>query len=130
MVINYRWMQEKDLSKINNDKMKFYLQKPNIIANVLEVEEDSQQQSLLGIIVYRITRKKAKIIKLSFVDNDAAEFMLSRILAQSSSSKRFVEVLVSEYDLRLQCILRRMDFFAKEIKKFGQTDFYKFIGKL
>jgi len=130
MVINYRWMQEKDLSKINNDKIKFYLKKPNVIANVLEVEEDSQQQNLLGIIVYRITRKKAKIIKLSFIDNEAAEFMLAKTLARSSSSNKFVEILVSEYDLRLQCILRRMDFSIKEIKKFGQIDFYKFIGKL
>lgn len=128
--MNYRWMQEKDLNKIKNDRIKFHLQKPNVVANVLEVEEDSQQQSLLGIIVYRVTSKKLKIIKLYFVDNDAAEFMLSKTLARSSLSNKFVEILVSEYDLRLQCILRRMNFFAKEIKKFGQTDFYKFIGKL
>lgn len=128
MVITYRWMQEKDLDKIDGDKIKFYLKKPNVIANILEVEENLQQKSLLGVIVYRKTKKKVKIIKLSFVDNDAAEFMLAKTLAKNSS--KFVEILVSEYDLRSHCILQRMSFLAKEVVKYGEVDFYRFVGKL
>lgn len=121
MGLKYRWMQKKDLEKINNKSdLVGLLKSSRIIANVVESEEE-----ILGWIVYKLLEDKIKIAKISFTNEEIANEILECLIAKNSEKQ--IEVAVSEYDLKFQLILKENNFLAKQIKKINQSDFYIFV---
>jgi hypothetical protein len=120
MGLKYRWMQKKDLDKINNKEDLLFLLKNNkIIANVVESNEE-----VLGWIVYKSLEKKVRIAKMSFTNEEIANEIIDYLINKNPDKK--IEVAVSEYDLRFHLILKQNNFIAKEIKKIQDSDFYIF----
>lgn len=117
--IKYRWMQKKDLSKLNDStSFKNLLKDSRTIANVVEVDD-----KILGYVVYEISNKKIKIIKISFLNNEIFDFIINKI---KSKSNYLIEMAICEYNLNLQLLLRDSNFIAKRIEKINQGNFYIF----
>lgn len=121
MVLKYRWMQRKDLLKVSNKKdFNELLSKTKVIANVVELDDE-----ILGWVVYRLCKDKLKIIRIAFKDDKTMEFIIENI---RKTKNKQIQAAVSEYDLRLQVLLRKFGFKAIEVKKVNQIDFYIFVG--
>ena len=121
MGLKYRWMQKKDLAKIKNKKeILALLDNSKIIANVVESNEE-----VLGWIVYKSLEKKVKIAKISFTNEEIADEILDYLI--NKNLEKQIEVVVSEYDLKFQLILKSNNFTATKIKKIQNSDFYIFV---
>lgn len=122
MGLKYRWMQKKDLEKLGNKSEDFVslLKSNRTVANVAEAEGE-----ILGWVVYKILNDKIKILKIGFRNDNTVDFIMKQLF--NKKDKKLIEILVSEYDLKMQIILRKTGFLAIEIKKTSCGDFYKFI---
>lgn len=122
MGLKYRWMQKKDLEKLGNKSEDFVslLKSNRTVANVAEAEGE-----ILGWVVYKILNDKIKILKIGFRNDNTVDFIMKQLF--NKKDKKPIEILVSEYDLKMQIILRKTGFLAIEIKKTSCGDFYKFI---
>lgn len=114
-------MQKKDLAKIKNKKeILALLDNSKIIANVVESNEE-----VLGWVVYKSLEKKVKIAKISFTNEEIANEILDYLI--NKNLEKEIEVVVSEYDLKFQLILKSNNFIANKIKKIQDSDFYIFV---
>jgi hypothetical protein len=122
MGLKYRWMQKKDLEKLGNKSEDFVslLKSNRTVANVAEAEGE-----ILGWVVYKILNDKIKILKIGFRNDNTVDFIMKQLF--NKKDKKPIEILVSEYDLKMQITLRKTGFLAIEIKKTSCGDFYKFI---
>lgn len=91
-----------------------------IIANIVE-----QNDNIIGWVVYKLHKENIKIIKLGFKNEEIFDFIIEKI-----SSKKNVQIAVSEYDLGTQILLKNSGFFAANIVKSNDIYFYNFIKKL
>ncbi len=112
-------MQKKDLSKLDDYRsFKNLLKDSRTIANVVEVDD-----KILGYVVYEILNKKIKIMKISFLNNEIFDFIISKI---KSKFNYLIEIAVCEYNLDFQLLLKDSNFIAKRIEKINQDNFYIF----
>lgn len=117
--LKYRWMQKKDLGKLQEHKsFKSLLKDSRTIANVVEGGEN-----ILGYVVYEILNKKIKIIKISFLNNEIFDFIIDKIKSKFSYT---IEIAACEYNLDFQLLLKDSNFIAKKIEKINQDNFYIF----
>lgn len=116
--MKYRWMQKKDLKKINNKDFISLLKQTKTIANVVELDEE-----ILGWVGYRIG-KIIRIIKIAFKDENVFDFIIQNIRQKNKT----IQIIVSEYDIKLQINLKKNGFIASGTKKIDQVDFYIFEG--
>jgi len=121
--LKYRWMKLKDLDKIeskdNSDELLNLLSCRDIIARVVELEGE-----ISGWVVYRVSKNKIRISKIAFGSNEIAEFIINNL---KSKNKKFIEISISEYDLKMQLILKNLGFLFKDSKKINNIDYYKFM---
>jgi hypothetical protein len=116
-------MKLKDLDKIeskdNSDELLNLLSCRDIIARVVELEGE-----ISGWVVYRVSKNKIRISKIAFGSNEIAEFIINNL---KSKNKKFIEISISEYDLKMQLILKNLGFLFKDSKKINNIDYYKFM---
>ena len=75
MGLKYRWMQKKDLDKVEDkENFEILLKNNRTIANVVEFED-----SIKGYIIYKLFKDKIEIIKLYFSNNEIFEFIFQCI---------------------------------------------------
>lgn len=125
MDVKYRWMQKKDLANMSEKNRKEFInliKNKNTVANIVE-----SKNGISGWMVYKVYPEVVVISKIGFKNEEIAEFMINNLI--DKKGKRIVEAKVSEYDLRMQIILKDLRFVAKEIITINQVDFYKFICK-
>lgn len=121
--MHYRWMQKKDLEKMSEKNKNDFLdliRNKNVVANVVEI-----QDQISGWIIYQVFKEFVKISKIGFCNEEIAEFMIDKL--KSKKGKRTLEIIVSEYDLRMQLLLKDLKFSLTNTIKICDADFYKFI---
>jgi hypothetical protein len=130
MVLRYRWMQKKDLQKVAKsskdptevrNSFKSLLNQTKTVANVAELDDE-----ILGWVVYRLDKDKLKIVKIAFKDDRTVEFIIENM--RNRAKNKSIQVDVSEYDLRLQLLLKKFSFTVVKTKKINESDFYTFVG--
>lgn len=120
--LKYRWMQKKDLDKLGRRGEDFVslLKGNRTVANVAEEEGE-----ILGWIVYKILQDNIKILKIGFYNDKAIDFIMNQLLKKTN--EKSIEITISEYDLKMQLVLKKLSFLATETKKIDGKDFYKFV---
>lgn len=123
--MKYRWMKKKDFDFLRNKvgTMQNFISifsNKKIIANIVE-----QNDNITGWVVYKLHEENVKIIRLGFKNEEIFDFIIKKI-----SSKKNVEIAISEYDSVMQSLLKNSGFFAANIIKSKDIYFYNFIKKL
>ena len=120
--LKYRWMQLKDLDLIktnDTDELLNLLSCRDVIARVVELEN-----KISGWVVYRISKGKIKICKIAFFNDEIVRFIIDNL---KTKKQKIIEINVSEYDLKMQLILKNLGFLFKNSKKINNMDYYKFM---
>lgn len=119
--LKYRWMQLRDLDKIAHDceDIVDLLSCKDVVARVVELDE-----KISGWIIYRIFKNKIKISKIAFSNDEVARFIIENL---KTKKQKNIQITVSEYDLRMQIILKKLGFLFENSIKVNNIDYYKFI---
>ena len=123
--MHFRWMQKKDLDKFSDKNKNDFLELisyKNVVANVVETEG-----KISGWIIYQVFKDFVKISKIGFRNEEVAEFMINKL--KSKKGKKTLEIIVSEYDLRMQLLLKDLNFTLTNTSHCSQSnvDLYKFL---
>jgi len=121
MGLKYRWMQKNDFNKINSNsklKLKKSLKNKKIIANIVEYKNN-----ILGWIFYELNKsKEVKITNIAFSNKEVFNFILENLYNKNKN----IEICISEYDLKMQLILKESNFLFIESIKNKDAYYYKF----
>lgn len=114
-------MQLRDLDKIAHDceDIVDLLSCKDVVARVVELDE-----KISGWIIYRIFKNKIKISKIAFSNDEVARFIIENL---KTKKQKNIQITVSEYDLRMQIILKKLGFLFENSIKVNNIDYYKFI---
>jgi hypothetical protein len=124
MVLEHRWMQQKDLRIINKHKDKNFI---NLLSDCKTVAHVFESKNLINSwIVYKIFKKSIRIINFGFNNESTAKSVIEII--KNRFEKKPIVVVVSEYDLKFQMILKEKFFLVSKIIK-KEIDFYVFVSK-
>ena len=120
-------MQKKDFNYIKNNfnfanDFASLFRNKRIIANIVE-----QDDCIVGWVVYKLFKDKIKIVKFAFSNKDIFDFILSKM---TTKSVKYIDVNISEYDLKMQLLLKENGFLALDCIKVNDVYFYNFSKKI
>jgi N-acetylglutamate synthase-like GNAT family acetyltransferase len=128
-----RWMMEEDLPEVRRMRkdcglrgdIEDLVESPDFICKVADISG-----SAVGFIAYKNSRDRVRIKEVAtspdLADSRVGDFIMESVVGSCDSGRKFVEVMVSENDLRSQKFFRDAGFRAAEIVAESFGTFYRF----
>lgn len=114
---NYRWMEKDDLEFFEKEVLDC-VKNPKNIAYVVEHKND-----FIGVVIYNKNNNFINIVNIGFKDENVFEFIISEI---KNKFDKIIKISICEYDLKMQLLLKKLNFRAISIENKYEETYYVF----
>lgn len=117
---NYRWMEKDDLEFFEKEVLDC-VKNPKNTAYVVE-----HKNEFIGVVIYNKNNNFINIVNIGFKDENVFEFIISEI---KNKFDKIIKISICEYDLKMQLLLKKLNFRAISIENKYEETYYVFSSK-